>query len=152
MKPHKFKPQRSGDVWCSEMTEANEYCAANAAHPVHTMMTAEQETDLQMIKARFTQRVDQKYRDGAAEHGGNVWDNVSLPELEDEIIDAYVYTQAMRRRLVNLVTLEEIIQRISDPGAFTPRGDDFQEPIITWGARAVMLLLQERMGVNYGQE
>lgn len=36
-----------------------------------------------------------------------------------------------------------VIQRgIGDPGAFTPRGDDFQEPLLQWGARAVLLALR----------
>lgn len=31
---------------------------------------------------------------------------------------------------------------IADPGAFTPRGDDFAEPIHCWSARAVLLVLE----------
>ena len=37
-----------------------------------------------------------------------------------------------------------IAQAISDPGAFLPRGDDFREPIVAWGARAVMKALREK--------
>lgn len=58
---------------------------------------------------------------------------------------------AVRER-VGSVTLDEIIQRISDPGSFLQRGDNYNEPIISWGARAVMDLLQKRNTGSVGVE
>lgn len=43
-----------------------------------------------------------------------------------------------------------ITAAIADPGAFVPRGDDYTEPIPSWGARAVMSLLEPaRRSVTY---
>jgi hypothetical protein len=36
------------------------------------------------------------------------------------------------------VMLAQIRLRISDPGAFLPRGDNYTEPVPAWSARAVM--------------
>lgn len=74
-------------------------------------MTDEQENDLRAIKDRFRRLVDKKYRAGAAEHGGNIWDNVTLEELEDELIDAFCYLQAWKRKF-NFVKLQ-MEQRIA---------------------------------------
>lgn len=37
---------------------------------------------------------------------------------------------------------KEIARAISDPGAFTPRGDDHKEPIPAWSARAVLNVVE----------
>ncbi len=37
-----------------------------------------------------------------------------------------------------------IAHAISDPGAFTPRGQNYEEPIIAWVARAVFKALTEK--------
>lgn len=39
--------------------------------------------------------------------------------------------------------LEQICHRIADPGQYTPRGDNYNEPIPLWGARAVAMLFDE---------
>lgn len=41
--------------------------------------------------------------------------------------------------------LELLATAISDPGAYTPRGNDYQEPIAEWGARAVAAMLVKEM-------
>lgn len=48
-----------------------------------------------------------------------------------------------------LTTFQDIIrQAVSDPGSITPRGDNFQEPIGHWSARAVVELLHVTHGVD----
>jgi hypothetical protein len=48
-----------------------------------------------------------------------------------------------------LTTFQDIIrQAVSDPGSITPRGDNFEEPISRWSARAVIELLQVTHGVD----
>jgi hypothetical protein len=44
------------------------------------------------------------------------------------------------------VMLAQVRLRISDPGAFTPRGDDYTEPIPAWSARAVLLYVDAVLG------
>lgn len=43
-----------------------------------------------------------------------------------------------------MITTEEIAHRLSDPGAFTKRGDNYNEPLPAWCARAVMELIQQQ--------
>lgn len=58
-------------------------------------------------------------------------------EFEDG--DVYVFRLDEPRP----ITLEDITKRISDPGAFLMRGDNYQEPIPVWSARAVHDLVAE---------
>jgi len=54
-------------------------------------MTKEQEKHLAQIVEAVTLRILAKYRRGQAEHGGNLWDRPSLPELHQEITDLNTY-------------------------------------------------------------
>lgn len=48
-----------------------------------------------------------------------------------------------------MATFQDIVrQAVSDPGSITPRGDNFEEPITHWSARAVIELLQVTHGVD----
>jgi len=69
----------------------------------------------------------------------------ALTDAYQEALDLAVYLrQEIQERRIITVTVEEITQRICDPGAFLQRGNNYDEPIISWGARAVMALLEER--------
>jgi len=80
-------------------------------------MTPEQDEHLRDVLAAFSKRAEEKYRAGAAEHGGNVWDNVTLDELEDELIDAYIYLRAWRKKLalvkakMKKINIDEVLKR-----------------------------------------
>lgn len=56
------------------------------------------------ITDRFKKKTLLKYKNGAIEHGGNIWD-ISIPDLltnlEEELIDAYVYLETIREKLSN---------------------------------------------------
>ena len=66
-------------------------------------MTPEQEAHLKLIKSNFSTKVDKKYREGQKEHGGDLWDKTVLDLIDEcisEVIDAIVYLETMRERLV----------------------------------------------------
>lgn len=48
-----------------------------------------------------------------------------------------------------MTTFQDIIRRaVSDPGSIVPRGDNYEEPIPHWSARAVIEILQVTHGVD----
>jgi hypothetical protein len=48
-----------------------------------------------------------------------------------------------------LTTFQDVIRRaVGDPGSIVPRGDNFEEPITHWSARAVIEILQVTHGVD----
>ena len=65
-------------------------------------MTGDQELHLINIKNDFREEVDNKYRAGQKEHGGNLFD-MSLEDLAEnlicEAIDAYVYAHTLRTKI-----------------------------------------------------
>jgi len=65
-------------------------------------MTPDQEQDLQNIQDLFYSLVEQKYRAGQKEHGGNLWD-MTLDDLihnaMDEAIDQFVYLKTLHDKL-----------------------------------------------------
>ena len=66
-------------------------------------MTPDQEEHLAEIKRTFTNLVDQKYRKGQAEHGGNLFDvdTVRLIDMAiEEAIDQVVYLITIRNQLL----------------------------------------------------
>lgn len=65
-------------------------------------VTPEQVGHLDGIKDIFNSLVDDKYRKGVAEHGGNLWDNPSESLLDmaiDEAIDQVVYLLTLKAKL-----------------------------------------------------
>ena len=48
---------------------------------------------------------------------------------------------------MNVLPIKDILQSQSDPGSFTPRGEDFEEPMGKWQARALDIVL-ERHGMK----
>ena len=72
------------------------------------MLTPSQEEHLQRIKDNFTERVDSKFRAGAAEHGGELED-VHIKKLlewaEEEVLDMWVYIFTLEEQLSHLEEL-----------------------------------------------
>lgn len=65
-------------------------------------MTTAQEAHLLAIKERFARAVDAKYRTGAAEHGGNLWDNDALKLIDlaiEEAVDQVTYLMTLRDKV-----------------------------------------------------
>ena len=66
-------------------------------------MTTEQEAHLKRIKANFSTKVDKKYREGQAEHGGDLIHNSAIAILDmaiSEAVDQVVYLETLREILV----------------------------------------------------
>lgn len=67
-------------------------------------MTEAQEQHLLDIKHDFIVLVDEKYRKGQAEHGGNLFDLTSLQLIDaavEEAIDQVVYLLTIKTKLFN---------------------------------------------------
>jgi len=63
-------------------------------------MTPEQKESLGNALQRFQVMADKKYKEGQAEHGGNLWEkDCLLDEIEKEIIDQWFYIQAVKQKL-----------------------------------------------------
>jgi len=66
-------------------------------------MTESQNKHLQLIKDEFVASVDWKYRNGAAEHGGDLQD-MEMPQLMDncmsEVIDLYTYLNTLEKKVI----------------------------------------------------
>jgi hypothetical protein len=70
-----------------------------------------QEDHLRNIKADFDAAVDRKYRAGAAEHGGNLWDKSPLQLCEEaiaEAIDQVTFLLTLRNQLITLSQRESV--------------------------------------------
>lgn len=66
-------------------------------------MTPEQEAHLRRIKAKFSSRVDTKYRLGQKEHGGDLMYNNALFLLDNailEAVDLVVFLETLRENLL----------------------------------------------------
>lgn len=71
-------------------------------------MTREQEAHLKLIKTQFVMDVDTKYRKGAAEHGGNLFDISDIKlvnEAMQEAVDQYVYLYTLRDKIRDTIAL-----------------------------------------------
>ena len=63
-------------------------------------MTPAQEAHLDGIKGRIVVGLDEKYRKGQAEHGGNLWLKPGLfAMLDAEVKDFVVYADTLRQQL-----------------------------------------------------
>ncbi len=56
-------------------------------------MKKNQEAHLAQILKEVTTRINKKYRHGAREHKGDLWEVDLLKEALDEVIDLFVYIQ-----------------------------------------------------------
>lgn len=68
-------------------------------------MTSNQESHLEAIKQEFLLRVDQKYRAGVVEHGGNLWQNptiILIEEAMNECVDKFAYLATAREQLLGV--------------------------------------------------
>ena len=63
-------------------------------------MTPEQEEHLLSVKTDFDLMVDKKYRQGQAQHGGNLWKKEGLINMAiDEAIDQVVYLLTLKHQI-----------------------------------------------------
>lgn len=66
-------------------------------------MTPEQECSLAGAISEFVGKAEAKYRQGQAEHKGNLWEKSKLiEEMENEVIDQWFYVQALKQKLKSL--------------------------------------------------
>jgi hypothetical protein len=66
-------------------------------------MTPEQEAHLKRIKTNFTKIVDEKYRMGQKEHGGDLMHNNALTIIDmaiSEAVDQIVYLETVREVII----------------------------------------------------
>lgn len=61
-------------------------------------MTKEKKKFLKDLKKRFLQEVDKKFPKGDKEHKNDLFDIDLITELEGEVIDTWVYLQALKRK------------------------------------------------------
>jgi hypothetical protein len=62
-------------------------------------MTPEQESHLERVRVQVLADIDAKYRQGQAEHGGNLWEKPGLlDEAIKEAIDLVVYLYSLREQ------------------------------------------------------
>jgi hypothetical protein len=63
-------------------------------------MYSSDEHHLQAILASFEAEVSDKYRKGAAEHGGHLWEKPGMiDEAMNEVLDLYVYLYTLRDQI-----------------------------------------------------
>lgn len=65
-------------------------------------MTDEQEQDLQEIQGLFHSLVDEKYRAGQKEHGGNLWNQTAeklIHNAIEEAIDQFTYLKTLHDKI-----------------------------------------------------
>lgn len=67
-------------------------------------MSDEQERNLEYVKTRFEALCDKKYRKGAEEHKGDLFEVDSLTLVDyaiDEAVDQVVYLLTLKRRMLD---------------------------------------------------
>jgi|TARA_R110002051_G_scaffold305675_1_gene375795 hypothetical protein len=63
-------------------------------------MTLDQENHLAEIQQSISKRVNEKYRAGQSEHGGDLWERVPLVEdLIEEALDQMTYALTLKSQL-----------------------------------------------------
>lgn len=99
MKTIQYHPYEGQTGQCDFLLRSGERCGQRKGDSIHRELSNEQEAHLAAIKADFVALVDAKYRAGAAEHGGNVWEQDLLTEIEHEAVDLFVYARSLRMKL-----------------------------------------------------
>ena len=68
-------------------------------------MTPSQEAHLENIKEWFAHEVDEKYRKGVKEHGGNLWEKSGIIDMAlEEVLDMAVYLVTLKAQIASLQT------------------------------------------------
>lgn len=62
-------------------------------------MTEQQEKHLLSIHLAFGDALDDKYRAGQAEHGGDLWTKPQADNIVDEAVDLVAYSLTLREQL-----------------------------------------------------
>jgi hypothetical protein len=82
-------------------------------------MTEDHEKDLANIKAKFLEEVDDQYRKGNSEHGGDLWSHSTLWKIRNakaEAVDTYVYLNSLEVDELNrLRRIDEQQRKASQP-------------------------------------
>lgn len=69
-------------------------------------MTTDQEHHLQSIKDQFAMRMDEKYRKGQAEHGGNMWEKSGMIDNAiEEVLDMAAYLFTLKAQIEKIKTV-----------------------------------------------
>lgn len=81
-------------------------------------LTHDQEVHLADLEKAFIADIEAKYRKGAEEHGGNIWDQSIITLIDNaiqEAVDQYVYLRTLRGNIERaLLDAARIQQGISD--------------------------------------
>ena len=64
--------------------------------------------------AAFTWKAITKFDKGQLEHGGCLVERSSLPEMEDEIIDLWMYAFALRTKIRDIILRQDIPDELKD--------------------------------------
>lgn len=67
-------------------------------------LTSDQEQHLWDIIDAFANAVEPKYKAGAGEHGGNLWDQTNLELIDNallEAVDQFTYLYTLRQKLLD---------------------------------------------------
>ena len=62
-------------------------------------MTPEQESHLRLLQIEVGDALDDKYRAGQTEHGGDLWTKPQSDNIVDEAVDLVAYSLTMREQL-----------------------------------------------------
>lgn len=62
-------------------------------------MTPEQESHLRLLQIEVGDALDDKYRAGQAEHGGDLWTKPQACNIVDEAVDLVAYSLTLREQL-----------------------------------------------------
>lgn len=80
------------------------YCELTGVPIATDSMSADQEAHLERVKRRVCERIDQKYRRGQKEHGGDLWRKNGIIEmLLDEVADSVVYGETLKEQNENSI-------------------------------------------------
>ena len=86
-------------------------------------MTKQQDAHLQSLKDRFSRDLDNKYRTGQKEHGGNLWDRDTMTDAIQEGIDMVTYLYTTRDKIAMCINkIETATIQLHSLGVRTPDG------------------------------
>jgi hypothetical protein len=103
---HRFTQSQTGPQCDFILGSPPGACGLSEAHAIH-LMAPEQEDHLRNIWRSFVWEVESKYRLGAVEHGGMLWDKTPLQLVEEamaETVDQYTFLHTLRSKLLSGAT------------------------------------------------